>query len=67
MDRTAQDWITTALEGFFADEGCEMHSAMKGALVAQLALACAGIQGAVEIEPFERLLDGPELCDQLIS
>lgn len=58
MGRRPQDWITTALEGFFADEGHEMHGAMKGALVAQLALACAGIQGEVEIEPFERLLDG---------
>lgn len=58
MDRAPQDWITLALEGFFADEGREMHSAVKGALVAQLALACVGIQGEVEIEPFERLLDG---------
>lgn len=57
MDRRPQDWIATALEGFFADEGREMHGAIKGALVAQMALACAGIQGEVEIEPFERLLN----------
>jgi hypothetical protein len=57
MDRRPQDWITTAIEGFFAEEGREMQGAMKGALVAQLALACAGIQGEVEIGPFARLLD----------
>jgi hypothetical protein len=57
MDRRPQDWIATALEGFFAREGRNMYGAMKGALVAQLALACAGIQGEVEIEPFEQLLD----------
>jgi hypothetical protein len=58
MDCRPQEWSTTALEGFFAEEGREMHGPMKGALVAQLALACAGIQGEVELEPFERLLDG---------
>jgi hypothetical protein len=57
MDRRPQDWIASALEGFFAGEGREMRGTMKGALVAQLALACAGIQGEVEIEPFERLLE----------
>lgn len=53
-----QDWITTALRGFFADEGLEMPAGMKGALIAQLALACVGIQGEVEIEPFESIVRG---------
>ena len=51
-----QDWIVTALDGFFADQGRGMPGTVRGDLVARLALACAGIQGEVELEPFERLL-----------
>lgn len=57
MDRTPQDWIVNALDGFFAREGREMPPMMKGALVAQMALACCGIQGEVEAQPFARLLE----------
>jgi len=56
MDCRPQDWITTALAGFFANEGNRIHGTEKGALVAKLALACAGIQAEVEIAPFEALL-----------
>jgi|SRR5579872_2358037 len=55
-ERRPQDWIAIALEGFFADEGREIHGEVKGSLVAKMALACAGIQGEVEVEPFEQLL-----------
>lgn len=51
-----QDWITTALDGFFAGDGRDMPAGMKGALVAKMTLACTGIQGEVEVEPFRRLL-----------
>ena len=56
MPERPQDWIVTALHGFFADQGREMPETMKGDLVARLALACAGIQGEVEVGPFERML-----------
>ena len=55
-DMRPQDWIVTALDGFFAREGREMPPVMKGALTAQMALACAGIQGDVDVEPFHGLL-----------
>lgn len=58
MGRRPQDWIATALGGFLADEGHEIYGPVKGAFVAQLALVCAGIQGEVELEPFERRRDG---------
>lgn len=54
--RRPQDWITLALQGFFADEGRTMGGGAKGSLAAKLVLACAGIQGEVEVAPFERLL-----------
>jgi len=56
MPERPQDWIVTALHGFFADQGREMPETIRGDLVARLALACAGIQGEVEVDPFERLL-----------
>lgn len=51
-----QDWIAAAPQGFFAEDGREMPPVMKGALVAKLTLACAGIQGDVEVERFRNLL-----------
>lgn len=54
--RRPQDWIAMALDGFFEDDGRKMPERMKGALAAKMVLACAGIQGEVDVEPFERLL-----------
>lgn len=54
--RRPQDWIAIALEGFLADEASSLPPEVKGSLVAKMALACTGIQGEVEIAPFERLL-----------
>lgn len=56
--RRPQDWVVTALDGFFAREGSDMPTKTKGALVAQMALACTGIQGEVEVKPFEDLIMG---------
>ena len=57
VKRRPQDWIVQALDGFFANEGREMPAGMKGDLVARMTLACTGIQGEAEIEPFTRLLN----------
>ena len=52
-ERRPQDWIAQALDGFFAE--FDIAGAAKGALIGKLTLACVGIQGEVEIEPFTQL------------
>jgi hypothetical protein len=54
--RRPQDWIVQALDGFFAEFGDNLPEQAKAALAAKMTLACAGIQGEVETEPFYRLL-----------
>jgi hypothetical protein len=54
--RRPQDWVVQALSGWFAEHGDQIPDVAKGDLAAQLALACAGIQGDVETEPFYRTL-----------
>jgi hypothetical protein len=56
QERRPQDWIAAALDGLFEREGRSMPADMKGALIAQMTLACTGIQGEVDVEPFTRLL-----------
>jgi hypothetical protein len=58
--RRPQDWIVQALSGFFAEYGDDIPETAKGALTAQLALACTGIQGEVDTKPFYDLLSTTE-------
>jgi hypothetical protein len=54
--RRPQDWIVQALDGFLASDGADITPAAKAALVAQMTLACVGIQGEADTEPFHQLL-----------
>lgn len=57
--RKPQEWVAIALAGFFDRDGRTLTEEQKGALAAQMALACAGIQGEVDVEMFQRTVFEP--------
>lgn len=54
MPHSPQDWVAIALFGFFADEGSTLTERQKGDLAGRMALACAGIQGDVDVQKFQK-------------
>lgn len=49
-----QEWIATALVGFFVSDGQSLTEGQKGDLAGRMVLACAGIQGDVDVDLFQR-------------
>lgn len=59
-ERRPQDWIATALAGYFTDKGIDLSPKQRGDLAAQMFLAATGIQGEGDPQAFLRDVFGHE-------